>query len=220
MNIAVEFTKHSGYPCKIGYPHYGLYQPLLNCFLLVTNDIQESVKIKNLTVSRYPLFIFQLDVADNYLFNLMDNDCCENWSVTSQKKFNFALTYYSRPIRSKILIESDHNCIADINIDEEKLWLQYVWHWVRFVKWIYEGQSWYSQKEIMLEIAACNFPDFDLQLNQLNQHRSFLYKTLLLEPSIGAAHAKITEYLEKFPLLKHDYQKWDSRRNNNEEFVY
>jgi hypothetical protein len=212
MSSTVNFTTHTGFPWKVGYPHYGLYQPLLNCFLLITNDIQESVKIKNLAVSRYPLFIFQIDVADNYSFNLVDNNCCENWTVIPQQAFNFGLTHYSRPIRSKTLIETDHSNLDDIDVNEEKLWLQYVWHWVRFIKWLYEEQVWHVQKEIMLEIDVHTFSDLESQDKQFSQHRSFFYKTLLMEPSISTAHVKITQYLEIFPQLKNDYQTWDSRK--------
>jgi hypothetical protein len=209
MTKTIDFTQHTGYPTKLGYPHYGLYQPLLGHFLLITNSLDESIKIKNLAISRYSLFIFQLDDASNYSFNLIDNDCCENWSVIPHQRFDFAVTYYSDPIKAQQLIAASTNNI-NINIAEEKQWLQYIWYWIRFVDWIAEAQSWYHQKKFMIDLGLYQFPDYQLQLQQLQQHQQFFYKTLLLEQNISTANNKIIEYLQNNQSLADLYQQWKS----------
>jgi hypothetical protein len=74
-----------GVPISPGDCHIGLYQPMLNQFLLTVNNIQHARDIVLIASGRYPLFMVNLVTASNYRKNLIDNLCCENWALPSQQ---------------------------------------------------------------------------------------------------------------------------------------
>jgi hypothetical protein len=59
-----------GAPKNPGGCHIGLYQPILNRFLLTVNHIRDAQDIALIAASRYPLFLVNLVTADNYNENL------------------------------------------------------------------------------------------------------------------------------------------------------
>lgn len=79
----MQHTVPLGVPAQTGYPHYGVFQPALDCFLLTLPDRDLAHEICRLASSRFPLFVCSLDRADNYHPTLIDNTCCENWSIGS-----------------------------------------------------------------------------------------------------------------------------------------
>ena len=196
MDFWPDFDQKIGYPKKFGYPHYGLYQPNLDCFLLITDDWHQSIDIKNINISRYPLFIFQLDEAENYKANLIDNLCCEHWTVTPGC-FDFVKTHWSYPILTQQLISTTPTNRFNLDFSKEKLWLQYVWHWIRFTQWIFERDTWYHQKQLISELKLFDFVDYDSKIDCYNAFKQFIYKTLLLENSIALCNQTILDFFSK-----------------------
>jgi hypothetical protein len=80
-----------GYP-EHGKSYYGLWSPALNCFIFVHGDIQRLTKLQWLLSSKIVVNILEFDntVLEQ---NLIDNTCCENWTVVQDGQINIALSY-------------------------------------------------------------------------------------------------------------------------------
>lgn len=72
-----------GLPLTARHPHYGLFQPVLDRFVLTLADYQQAWQICRLTSSKFPLYVCELSSAENYTPTLIDNTCCENWTMGS-----------------------------------------------------------------------------------------------------------------------------------------
>jgi iron complex outermembrane receptor protein len=53
---------------------------VVDCFILVTPNLDEADKLKTILSSRYDLILVELSSADNFTLNLIDNIVCTNWS--------------------------------------------------------------------------------------------------------------------------------------------
>jgi len=119
-----------GYPKTFGLPHFGLYQPTLDCILLTVCDIEEALEIQMLASSRYNLFVVDLVSAENYSVNMIDNDCCENWTLSNKEDIDIGLSgSISSIVQVSKLIEISHR---DPDASKEKLYLQTIWYHVKY----------------------------------------------------------------------------------------
>jgi hypothetical protein len=71
------------------YCQYGLYNPVLDCFVLVHSDLSMLRLLLKLFSSRYYLILCRLDLAQNFDKNLLDNSVCINWTVENSDQFLF-----------------------------------------------------------------------------------------------------------------------------------
>jgi hypothetical protein len=121
--------------------HYGLWEPVLNRFLLVLSDIERAKTIKFLASSRYKLFLIDLTTANNYSVNLIDNSCCENWSLGNRGDISIIHpSRYVDPILSQTLVQVDP--VNDWNVDQEKIWLQIILAWLKFIERLKNQHPW------------------------------------------------------------------------------
>jgi len=117
-----------GSPKNPGGCHIGLYQPLLNQFLLTVNNIRHAQDIALIAINRYPLFLVNLVTADNYSENLIDNLCCEHWSLPSQQIAPTKLWNYAN-----FIVDAEHLAEnpSELDLSEEKQYLQLCWHYLK-----------------------------------------------------------------------------------------
>jgi hypothetical protein len=117
--------------CYGGY-HIGLYQPMLNRFLLTANNIEHARDIALIASGRYPLFLVNLMTADNYHENLIDNLCCENWKLPHQQIVETSIKDYANFIVNArhLLPIVGH---GDPFLSEEKYYLQLCWHYLKLL---------------------------------------------------------------------------------------
>ena len=114
---------------------YGFYQPVLNCFLIVFPDYDVvGPQLAAILSSRYLLQPVQIDTADNYTHNIIDNKICENWAISNQND----VTTRSL-ITGLTVIQADRLIPAtavteSIQIKKEKQWAQFCLFWLRFIK--------------------------------------------------------------------------------------
>jgi hypothetical protein len=110
-----------GYPEHTALPVYGLYQPVIDCFLITVKSPMIASQLRMLLSSRYSLYTVCLNTAENYKHNLIDNAICENWTFRGRSKLlvdqfdkidHIILADYLEPI----------NYTANWNIDQEKQW--------------------------------------------------------------------------------------------------
>lgn len=139
-----------GAPKNPGGCHIGLYQPILNRFLLTVNHIRDAQDIALIAASRYPLFLVNLVTADNYNENLIDNLCCENWSLPNQQITPTKLKLYANfVVDAKHLLENPN----DLDVSKEKQYLQLCYYYLRRYDEIIQKNTYgWEIKKFMTEI--------------------------------------------------------------------
>jgi hypothetical protein len=155
----------------------GLYQPMLNRFLLTTSNIEHARDIMFIASGRYPLFLVNLVTADNYHENLIDNLCCENWKLPHQQIVETSIKNYANFIvnAQHLLPIVRHD---DPFLSEEKHYLQLCWHYLKLLDRLRNRNihGW-RIKQFMSDI-------FDFQENQhdtVSMHVQNLKKQIIVE---------------------------------------
>ena len=139
--------------------HIGLYQPMLNRFLLTTTNIEHARDIALIASGRYPLFLVNLVTADNYHENLIDNLCCENWKLPYQQIVETSIKNYAN-----FIVDARHLSPIvghdNLFLSEEKHYLQLCWHYLKLLDQLRDRNivGW-RIKQFMSDI-------FDFQENQ------------------------------------------------------
>ena len=155
----------------------GLYQPVLNRFLLTTNTIEHARDIALIASGRYPLFLVNLVTADNYHENLIDNLCCENWKLPDQQILETSIKNYANVIvhaRQLLPIVGHDNSF----LSAEKHYLQLCFHYLKLLDQLKNrnAHGW-RIKQFMSDV-------FDFQENQhdtVSMHVQNLKKQIIAE---------------------------------------
>ena len=118
----------------LSIPIYGLYEPVLDCFLFLTDELDIANKLKYILSSRYSTHICQINLTTNYTTGIIDNGCCENWSLTNKSKVK--AEHYLENLK---MILGETLCPTQRkdttwNIDTEKQWCLLCNHWLKFLK--------------------------------------------------------------------------------------
>ena len=156
-----------GIPKNHGSCHIGLYQPRLNRFLLTVTNIQHAQDIALIAAGRYPLFMVDLVTASNYSKNLIDNTCCENWSLPGQQIVPTRLRDYANfVIDADSLLENSSN----IDLAEEKQYLQLCWHYLKLHDTIIQKNTYgWKIKKFMSEIFDFESHPHDIPIQNLKK---------------------------------------------------
>jgi hypothetical protein len=163
---ALETFDH-GAPKNPGGCHIGLYQPILNRFLLTINHIRDAQDIVLIAASRYPLFLVNLVTADNYSENLIDNLCCENWSLPNQQIAPTKLAHYANfVVDAEHLLENP----SVLDLSEEKRYLQLCCYYLRRSDEIIQKNTYALEiKKFMTEIFNFEPHPHDIPVQNLKK---------------------------------------------------
>jgi len=188
-----------GAPKNPGGCHIGLYQPILNRFLLTVNHIRDAQDIALIAARRYPLFLVNLVTADNYNENLIDNFCCENWSLPSQQIAPTRLVNYSTLyaiVDAKHLLENP----SALDLSEEKQYLQLCCHYLRQCNEIIRQNIYaWEIKKFMTEIFDFEPHPHDIPVQNLKKQ---IVAELFLCKDINSTTTTIENIITK---AKNDY---------------
>jgi len=186
-----------GYPKKAGYQHLALYQPTLDAFVLVLDDLAQAACVSNLLTSRYYTVIVCLDSAENYLPNLIDNTCCEQWTCKGQP-IN-TITNAPWHIEALPIKRLEPAPPTDWCTITEKKWAQLVWFWVRELDKIkHQCVPFYHQQKFAMEIFDVPELDFKTALDKYHRLRIAVYRTLFSGSDITETNQHIAEILSQF----------------------
>ena len=172
--------------------HWAFYEPVLGRFLFTSSILDISIlrEIKMLCSSRYNLVLCDLQTADNYNIDLIDNLCCENWSMTNLVDINNVMAFYLYEVETLIPVESD----ADFDVQEEKKWIQFVNYWVHW-------KSEYLQNNKCEHISSFVETIFDIKIdNQQNKLNQKIQLELYLGQDINSTQCNIIQYIEKLKI--------------------
>lgn len=168
-----------GIPARVGSCHIGLFQPVENRCLLTLCNVRHAQDIALIISGRYPVFLVDLTTAENYQQNLIDNLCCENWTLPREQVAVTQIRNYAR-----ILVEATqliHNPNQNPDLEKEKQYLQMIWHYLKqldkFVENGHFGGFGWEVKDFMSDI-------FDFQDSQYTSFRN-LKKQMMSELFLG-----------------------------------
>ena len=122
-----------GYSTDLRNSMYGLYQPVLNCFLIVFPDYNSvGLQLAAILSSRYLLQPVQIDTASNYTHNVIDNEICERWTISNLDEIS------PNEIMTRVSVLSADQLVPNtpdgsIQIEKEKQWAQFCLFWLRFI---------------------------------------------------------------------------------------
>jgi len=167
-----------GYSPDLTNPIYGFYQPVLNCFLIVFPDYDVvGPQLAAVLSSRYLLQPIRIDSADNYTYNIIDNEVCERWTISNQNHIP------TRNIITKLAVISADQLIPAtavtelIQIEKEKQWAQFCLFWLRFI----ELQCQFSAAGMWIDDQLGDLDIFDV-FDPLfpDNYKQFITKTMQL----------------------------------------
>jgi len=186
-----------GIPKKFGSCHIGLYQPRLNRFLLTVNNLQHAQDIVLIAAGRYPLFLVDLVTADNYCENLIDNDCCENWSLPGEQIVPTRLRDYANfTVDADTLVENP----SDLDFSQEKQYLQLCWYYLKLHDHIIQKNTYgWKIKKFMSEIFDFESHPHDIPIQDLKKQ---IVAQLFLCKDIDSTATSIENTITK---AKHDH---------------
>jgi len=123
-----------GYPENSQSAVYGLYQPVLNCFLLILPDYFDvGPQLTAILSSRYMLQPIRISCASNYEHNIIDNEICQNWTISNLHQVTArSLMVDCKMINAEQLIPTTVS--VDWDIEKEKQWMQFCVFWLRYIK--------------------------------------------------------------------------------------
>jgi hypothetical protein len=192
-----------GYPVNFGDPHFGLYNRVLDCFLITTRSLADARETQHLASSRYDLYMVDLVSAVNYAPNLIDNQCCHAWSLASDRPLPLGdLRGLDDVLAAKELIPS---CASDPDIQPEKTWLQMMLYWRSFVRWIKTDHSHYERYQRLRSFIGTDIQEVWQSVDHLDSvSRTRLY----LGTDTRDTNQTITALVNADDFLCTLYQTW------------
>jgi hypothetical protein len=183
-NLFVDFD--FGYPTPQSLHWFGLWSPVLNCFIMVHHNLDLLEKVRMLGTSKLMLKTVKISV-DESLNNKLDNQCCDNWTIESIEKVDFGSLYRMEnqdiPMVSVVLRNKDQisTCETDVAQDvlQVKSWFMFLLKWTK-----------------ILEMHRNKYTDFLAQVVGYYSEIPEIYRILLLEEDPKTAEKKIKNLLE------------------------
>lgn len=190
-----EFKYYYSHMPSEDEPTYGLYQPLLDCFLFVTNDYTLASKLVDIMSSRYDLFICEIGGACNFagnLINLIDNRCCEDWSLSNSREIKTAPLSKNTVTRANKLRRSRKTVTHDIN--KEKQWILMCLHFINKLgrlKYPYAGiNDWTTNILNLTDSNSCTI--------NFNLLEKTVIKLLYINTDFETTDREITKLINEF----------------------
>jgi hypothetical protein len=170
--------------------HWAFYEPVFGRFLFTSSstDIGILQEIRMLCSSRYNLILCDLQTADNYNINLIDNLCCENWAMTNQVDITDIMTHhYDYNVETLIPVNADQ----DPQILREKTWIQFVNYWVNWKRTRLFCNHWENISSFVETVFDIKIDDHQHELNQKIQLELYLGR------DIASTQHNIIQHVEK-----------------------
>lgn len=146
-------------------PLYGLYQPTMNRFLFVVDNLHRVHQLQALLVGRYPLAVCCLSASTNYQNGMIDNECCENWTLSNVADTFSSSNFNGTDVNAEQLLET--NQPFDWPIGNEKQWIMFCNHWIDFFDLVRKHETWSHKFDAqVMSFLDCKLEYFPLQLEK------------------------------------------------------
>lgn len=185
-----------GYPSAKNERQFGLWEPVLDRFLVIVVDPEIINDLRMVASSRYLLFACDLSLADNYTPELIDNSCCENWTLSNKKDIRFSkLAQHNTPTPVCKLIAN--TTVSDWNIDLEKTWLQFVSYCLSFIKGLKQSQgNWYFYSKFIKNVNYFDSGHEQDYYDHIDATERFILKSLHLGNDVDTVYNDISNFIK------------------------
>ena len=169
-----------------GYPPskaewFGLWSPVLDCFLLVDNNFLHLKKTQALTFAKVLTVIVNLD-EKLYKNSIIDNSCASAWTLLDADTTNFALRCdqsFPEKIIENLQSSQINNCAE---VSQVQSWFIFVLYWIKKIEIV---------DDMFVSLATFAF---DGNLKGTVQQQ--IYQTLMLENNTEVARACINKIMQ------------------------
>ena len=179
---------------------FGLWSPVLDRFLLIVYDKDFGITIKYLSSSRYNLYLFDLSSSANYTPNLIDNSCCQNWTI--ENKIDIKL---SKPQDHNIMPAKLIPAFSNPNwdVDSEHQWLQFMLHYLKYIRVLQNKNPWYKYSKFLnsINLAGTELHEAETFYNSITSVENYILKSLYLGNNIEDTSESINAFLKNYPSL-------------------
>lgn len=175
---------------------YGLYEPVMDLFLLLVDSAEQAETLKYLLSPRYALHIYRVDTAVNFKDIGLDNLCCHNWSFTNKNQ----LLSIRHGLTDQDIVPIEELCPTTNtkvwDIDQEKSWIM----WCNYVLTRLEQYPGLQYKKMFRTMGA--FFDVDEFKNTASLVRSHdeILTILYRGTDIEQTRQKILDILSRYSL--------------------
>jgi hypothetical protein len=197
-----------GMPSTNQEHQFGLWEPVLDRFLLVGVDPQNINDLRMIASSRYLLFVCDLSEAANYTPNLLDNSCCENWTLSNKKSIELGkFARHINPVKVEELILCHSN--IEWNVESEKSWLLFAYHWLKFLKHLKVNSQWYFYDRFIKNFIHTSIDKTSDYYDHIENTEKFIIKSLYLGQDIDTVDKEITDFLKSVdPAIHRHWLEW------------
>jgi hypothetical protein len=179
---------------------YALYHPIFKCFLILTQTRDLAWELKSLLSSRYLVDVVCISSAENYSASMIDNTCCENWTIENYSPELMRFLSTPRDTMAQHLLPV--TCTINFDVEKEKKWALMCLYWLRvFDIDLITSLIWFSKIDFVLG----DIMDLDI-LGLKKTHFPYesikeIKKILYLETDIVSAEQSILDIIKKSPTL-------------------
>lgn len=176
-------------------PLYGLYNQVVDCFLLVTPDYYAADKLKTILSSRYELLTVELSLADNFALDLIDNTVCTQWSFKEKNQIKIgklSFQSFEKIIRPKTLCAAQEPLRYEL--EQEQEYALMCQHWINFIN---------QQKNFIDNIQKFNefLPLPELGTDTFSELSAEIYRIMYLGEDLEQVDQHIATLIENNNLL-------------------
>jgi hypothetical protein len=183
-----QLTTSSGF--EYGYPNnqsavkprwYGLWNPNHDCFVWVSDDVQQLETLQMLLSGKCVVTILELDCS-LYENNVIDNACCTNWTV-SDVNIGFNEVYKNfRDIPKCDIVQRAHDHESTDSLNKLTQWIVFLNNWVRKI-----NEDYHNRFERFVHY---------LMRHQEQDFTRDLYHILLLGSDIDETEKQLVTYIK------------------------
>jgi hypothetical protein len=129
--MSVQSPIDYGYPNLIDPPWFGVWCPLLDCFLMVHYNLEQLQRLQTLTMHKILTVILPLDTS-LYKNHIIDNTCASKWTVVNPEFINFTMILKEKFLKSPVDIMPVE--VTDPHeVDRVQSWILFVWRWLTHI---------------------------------------------------------------------------------------
>jgi len=179
---------------------YALYHPIFKCFLILTQTRDLAWELKSLLSSRYLVDVVCISSAENYSATIMDNTCCENWTIENYNpELMWFLSTASDTIAQKLLPVT---YAINFDVEKEKKWAQMCLYWLRVfdINLITRLRRFSKIDSVLgniLDLDISGLKKTHIPYESIKEIKKILY----LETDIVSAEQYILDIVKKSPTL-------------------
>lgn len=205
---SVRRTRYFDLGCALsGREHLALYQPVTDRFYLTLDDVWLAQEIKKIMSGRFDLWICRIDQCQNYSPNLIDNECCFDWSLANKTDVVASRPWPMRVIEVSELVSAEPMSITDrTHVIQQQDHMHLIRFWAGYIKAMKSWLSWYDLEDFMSKVIT-SVPEGSL-IQYLQDLEKFILSQCYHGLDVETVDAAILNRVNSHALSKEIYELW------------